>query len=522
MAPRWTAILVLALAVGSAAVAHGADAPAAVAAAATSPPESPRPAASPGPEVPRGALAAFLAAAAAGDYERAADQLDLAQLPRASRANEGARLARQLAAVLERTVSLDLSKVSDEPEGDRDDGLLAKHDQIATIDTPDGPVPILLEREPRAGGAPVWRFAPATVARIPALYAQFGYGPFADFLPEPFTTIRFLGLQLWQWLGFMVLIAVAVGGSWAMVRLLGRVATPLMARRGWNGGLVEHAGGPLTLALIAAAIAAGLPLLALALVVERVLTGGTEALAIVAVTWLGLRLLDVLSNGVQRHFVERRQFGALSMVPLIRRVLKIFIAVIAFVLALQNFGFNITGVAAGLGIGGLAIALAAQKTVENLFGGVTLIADQAVRVGDFCRFGETVGTVEDIGLRSTRVRTVDRTLVTIPNAQFSAMPLENLSRRDRIPIRATLALPPSSTGAHVREVLARLRAMLAEQPKVDASSARARFVRLEPAALDIELFAYVLTADWNEYVERREQIFLAALDVVGDDAKTLK
>ena len=274
--------------------------------------------------------------------------------------------------------------------------------------------------------------------------------------------------------------------------------------------------------LIAVAVtAAGLPFLSLGLAPARMLAGTQQALVIVAFTWTLLRAIDVLAMRAQRRFVQRRQLGPISMVPLGRRVLKIVVASFAVMAALQNFGFNVTGIAAGLGIGGLAVALAAQKTVENLFGGFSLIADQPVRVGDFCRFGDTEGVVEDIGLRSTRVRTLDRTIVTIPNAQFSAMPLENLSRRDRIPVRATLALRVDCGAARVREILVRLRTMLAAQPKVEQESARARFVRLG-AQIEIELFAYVLTSEWNEYLEHREQLFLNALEVVGENVATLK
>jgi len=139
-------------------------------------------------------------------------------------------------------------------------------------------------------------------------------------------------------------------------------------------------------------------------------------------------------------------------------------------------------------------------------------------VGDVCRFGDTVGTVVDIGLRSTRVRTVDRTIITVPNAQFSTLALENLSRRDRIPVRAQLTLPTGTGGDRVRQVITALREAVAAQQKVEASSVRARFVRMGKDALELEVFAYVLTGDWDEFVEIREQIFLRALEVVGAGA----
>ena len=143
------------------------------------------------------------------------------------------------------------------------------------------------------------------------------------------------------------------------------------------------------------------------------------------------------------------------MVPLARRTLKVFVGLLAFLAIFQNLGFNATGILAGLGVGGLAVALAAQKSLENLFGGLSLVADQPVRVGDFCRFGTQQGTVEDIGLRSTRVRTLDRTLVTIPNSDFATMQIENFASRDRMRLATTIGLRYETTPDQVRWLLVR-------------------------------------------------------------------
>lgn len=487
-----------------------------------SPIAEPRPAMPPAPlgtDVPRGAVERFLEACRANDYGRAADALDLRKIPRTARAERGPVLARELEAVLERSVDLDLALLSDSEDGERDDGLPPNRDLLAIVETEAGPVELLLERGTGAD-VPVWRVAADTVTRIPELYAELGYGPFADRLPAPFVTTRFLGVRLWQWVGLVVLGALAVTGAWLATRLVVAVGERLLARAHRDTRMATHAAGPIRLLLAVALGAAGVPFLSLAFTPQRVVLGAGKALVIVAFTWTLLRAIDLMSTRAQRRFVQHRQLAAVSMVPLGRRILKIGVTAFALMAALENFGFNVTGIAAGLGIGGLAIALAAQKTVENLFGGVTLIADQPVRVGDFCRFGDTQGVVEDIGLRSTRIRTLDRTVITVPNATFSAMPLENLSRRDRIPVRGTLSLKAATPADRVREVLERLRAMLAAQPKVDAQTARARFVRLGPT-IEIELFAYVLTTEWNEYLDHRERLFLAALDVAGADATTL-
>ena len=487
--------------------------------ASTPPSTEPAPPRSPlelGPDTPRGAIARFLAAAREGQYARAAEYLNLRQIPRAARARKGPELARELEAVLDRTLWIDLDEVSEPPEGDLNDRLPATLESLGTIETSSGPVEVLLERVPVTGGAPVWKVAASTVSTIPALYEEFGWGPLADVLPAPFFRIRFLQVRLWQWLGLLVLATAAWLVSRLVRGLIVRIARWVLAARGKvDGGLAEHAAGPLRLLVGLAVFALGVPFLYLAVPAYRFVVGVQSALAIVALTWLLLRVIDVVATRFQRQLGEHRHYRAVTSVPLARRTLKVFVAFVAFIAALQNFGFNVTGLLAGLGVGGLAVALAAQKTVENLFGSVSLVADEPVRVGDVCRFGETVGTIEDIGLRSTRVRTMDRTLVTVPNAQFSTMTLENLSRRDRIPVRATVTLPQGTTAAQVRELLAKLREMAIAQPKVDETSARARFVRMAPQALEVELFAYVVTTRWDEFVDVREQILLGVLDVVG-------
>lgn len=480
-----------------------------------------RPPAAPGIDVPRGAVEQFLAACRANDYGRAADFLDLRKIPRAARAERGPLLARELEAVLERNVALDLGGLSGDADGEREDGLAPNRELLAIVETESGPVELLLERGP-GGGTQVWRVSTDTVARIPALYSELGYGPFADLLPAPLVSVRVFGVRLWQGLGLILLVGLAVSLAWLLTRIATRLAAPLVTRAGLDARTTQHATGPLVLLLTVAIASAGLPFLSLALAPQRLVIGVGKALVIVACTWLFLRAIDVMSARAQRRFLQHRQLGAISMIPLGRRVLKITVALLAIVAALQNFGFNVTGLAAGLGIGGLAIALAAQKTVENLFGGVTLIADQPVRVGDFCRFGDTEGVIEDIGLRSTRIRTLDRTVVTVPNAQFSAMALENLSRRDRILVRQTLLLKNEAGAVRVRQILESLRTMLAAQPKVDTETARARLVRIGPQGTEIEVFAYVLTTSFSEFVEHREQILLGALEAMGSAATTVK
>jgi MscS family membrane protein len=203
------------------------------------------------------------------------------------------------------------------------------------------------------------------------------------------------------------------------------------------------------------------------------------------------------------------------MVPVGGKAAKVTLLGLALLAVLQNVGVNITGILAGLGIGGLAVALAAQKTVENVFGGITLILDQPVRVGDFCRFGERVGTVEEIGLRSTRIRTLDRTVVAVPNAEFVTLHLENFTRRDRIWLKTTIGLRYETTPDQLRHVLVEVRAMLYAHPRIDPAPARIRFVGFGAHSLDLEIFAYVQTTSYDEFLAVQEDIYLRIIDIVA-------
>jgi MscS family membrane protein len=150
-----------------------------------------------------------------------------------------------------------------------------------------------------------------------------------------------------------------------------------------------------------------------------------------------------------------------------------------------------------------------------VFGGITLILDQPVRVGDFCRFGERFGTVEEIGLRSTRIRTLDRTVVAVPNAEFVTLHLENFTRRDRIWLKTTIGLRYETTPDQLRHVLVEVRAMLYAHPRIDPAPARIRFVGFGAHSLDLEIFAYVQTTSYDEFLAVQEDIYLRIIDIVA-------
>jgi len=483
------------------------------------PPKSPTPAA-PVDDlergVPRTAAAGYLGACRDGDYERAAEYLDLRRLNPKDRATQGPILARRLKVVIDRTMWIDPETLSDDPEGDTSDGHRARRDRLGTVHTPKGPVDLWLERVPRDDGVPIWMVASTTVAQIPALYKEFGYGWLGELLPAPLFEINFLAVELWQWIGFAILIVIAVLASWGIATLIARLVKPLVVRvrRGMENTLEQLIVGPVRLALAIIIFYAGSRLLALSVPVRDFLNGSAEALVIAALTWLSLRIIDVAALRIEDRLVTRGQAAAVSVLPLGRRTTKAFLVCVAGLALLQNLGFNVNGVLAGFGVGGLAVALAAQETVKNFFGGVALITDQPVRVGDFCRFGDKMGIVEDISIWSTRVRTLDRSLVSIPNGQFAGLQLENFSRRDRMWLNTTIGLHHDTTPEQLRRVLEETGKMLAAHPKILPDSARARFAGFGGASFQIEVSAYLLTPQLGEFLALREEIFLKIIDIV--------
>lgn len=471
---------------------------------------------------PRGAVHGFLSATDGRDYDRAAAYLDLSRLEADEAARQGPILARHLRVVLDQVLPLQPAEFSDEPAGELQDGQPAGRELVGRIETKKGGVTLLLERVPGEDGVPLWKVAAGTASRIPALYQEFGHGPLGEYLPPIFVETRLLEIALWQWITLLCLVPVSillagiliVPGRWLLRVLSARGYAPLALR------IAEEAAGPIRFLIALALFHVARRALGLAVAAHHVLTAVEEVLLVVGVTWLILRVIHVGGASVRRDMEGQRNAATIAVTDLAQRALTLIVVLLGFFSLLEALGVHVTTLIAGLGVGGIALALAAQKTVEHLFGGASLVADQPVQVGDFCRFGSQLGTVEWIGLRSTRVRTLERTLVSIPNGEFASLQIENFSKRDRIWLHSTLRLRYETTAEQLRHVLVRLRELLYSHPMIHPSPARVRLVGLGPDALELEVFAYVRTRDYDEFLAVREDVYLRMLDIVaGSGAK---
>lgn len=224
-----------------------------------------------------------------------------------------------------------------------------------------------------------------------------------------------------------------------------------------------------------------------------------QVLLVWSVAWCLMRLVDLFLSRVESNLDTRRQFASRSMLRMGRRTANATIVVLGILLVLSNWGYNTATLVAGLGVGGIAVALAAQQTIANVFGGVSIIGDHPVRIGEFGKFGDLIGTVEDIGMRSTRIRTLNRTLVSVPNSSFAGYNLENYSVRDKVLFNPTLLIKRTTPEEQVHALMESLRKMLAANQQVEGVPTPVRVTSLTAAALSVEIFCYVRTGNIDEF-----------------------
>lgn len=234
----------------------------------------------------------------------------------------------------------------------------------------------------------------------------------------------------------------------------------------------------------------------------------------VAFYWILTRITRALTRRIGSSLSSRGMYAERSMISLVRRFFEVVIFLLVGLVVLRAFGVDITPALAGVGIGGLALGLGAQKTFENLFGGVSILSDKAIVIGDVCKINNQVGTVEDIGLRSTRLRTGERTVLSIPNGILASSTIENLRLRDKFLCQQVIRLRYDLSPDHIRFVLGEIRELLLKNPKVEDASARARFIRFADYALEIEIYCYILEGDYNTYLETQEALLLSIMDLL--------
>ncbi len=458
-----------------------------------------------GRTAPQDSVFHFLEACHARDYAKALAYLDLRRMPPAQRAKDGPELAMQLEDLLDDT-PFEITTLSRDPDGDQSDGLAPNFERLDTFHVNGQTLDLQLERVALRPGFRVWLVSAASVALIPEAHQTVAESPFEKKLPQKLVTFEVFETPVWRWIA-LVLMAVAL---WMAAGVLSWAAVAAIRR------FVDAPGfrGPVRVLLTVAGFRAAMELASPATLARTFIERGLALIFSVAVAWAAAVAVDLAAERWRRRLDPRTQAVSYSVLPLGERVLKLGLFLIAILGVVSGWGFNISAILAGLGVGGLAVALAAQKTIENLFGGISVIGDRPVLVGDECRFGGRTGTVMHIGLRSTRIRTADRTIISVPNSQFSSMELENISGRDKIWFHPTLNLRRDSTSDQLGAVLAAFNKILAGHPKLEIGKLPVRFIGVGPYSLDVEVAAYVTTSDGEEFLAIQQELLLKLLQAV--------
>lgn len=456
---------------------------------------------------PRASMRRFYDLCAAGEYQEASQYLDVAEPAKL----DTALLARHLKVVLDRELTIKIDDLSPRSLGATNDKLPPGVEEIGQIRGD----PVRLVRRQATDG-PRWIFSRATVEHVEAWYGRLKNAWLLDYLPERLLALGWHELAWWQWIAlpsfFLAAWAFARGGG-ALVR---RSFVPKTSRL---SPILTRVGGSVRLVFALVALEAYLPYAELNTPAQSFVERGLHAGFLVAFFGFVLGAIDLAGDRFLDSDRARENSAARSVVPLAAKASKIAVIIIAVIAALSELGYQVTSLVAGLGIGGIALALAAQKTVENLFGSVSIGVDQPFRVGDFVKVDDLRGTVESIGLRSTRIRTLDRTLVTIPNGKLADQRIESFAERDRLHFTATIAIALDAKAAQVRAIGEKIEARLRDEKTLHVPSLLVKVAKIADTGIEIAIDAFFVTTD-TELASIRQELLLAFLEIVeGEGAR---
>lgn len=466
-----------------------------------------------GRDTPRHALMGFLKRGDSDDYETAARYLQ----PIPGQHTDLSERARELHA-LQGRLKGNIALLSDDPNGTLDPGLRPGQVRAGTLVVGSETADFILIKVDDPDSGKIWLISKDTVAQIPKLYAALqreAPSVASRIVPASLTARQLLGMSLAQWAAWFLSIPLSLLLAGVVVFLLslpGRVQSRLRqlpSRPIWETRHFLPLKGIIAILLhMAFVYLIGPPIL------YRVYYFRLMAVLLVACfVWLTSTITD-RSFEIALNRARTQHKGGESILILLKRLTRVGLLIIAVLVTLSLFGVDVRTTLAGLGIGGIAIVLAAQKTLENLIGGISLLMDKAVQVGDFCRIGDQLGTVEDIGLRSLKLRTLGQNLLVVPNGSLAQMEFQNMTRRSKLLISQTFSLRIESQAWQLRFVLDRVQNMLNQHPGIERDNCRVRVTSFVGAAFQLELFAYGTTGDMAQFSAIQQDVILKIAEIV--------
>jgi MscS family membrane protein len=468
---------------------------------------------------PHGTVLGFLRAAEEKDFVKAAKFLDGKRSP-----EQATELIVQLKFLMDQGLSTNIEDISRSPSGDVEDEMRLTREKIGTVKTPDGEMDVLLDLVRRPGEPPIWLFSQETLSRVPETYSSEQHTNYEDYFPGWTRHIRIFSVPLWRWVAICIALFFVFGAARAITRALLWLLPKVLRKR--FSPTVESSvialrapffclmGGIMNRAVAKYAITA----------LGRHYWSVVGTIVIwVSAAWLLVQITDIVISLVRQRLLLRMQVERATFVSLLGRVFKILVGLVLVLVLLTQAGVNVSALIAGLGIGGVALALAAQKTLSDLFGGLSIVMRGAVRVGDFCEIAGITGTVEDIGTSSLSLRTLGRSMVSIPNSKVAEANLDNYSLRDQFWLRQAFTLRFDTPSGVLKTVLEKIEQLLLSHPEIDKTSARARLINLTASGPQIEVFAYFRRpgADWAVFLEEQEKLLLKMIRIIEDAGSSL-
>lgn len=463
-----------------------------------------------GRDTPRHTVQGFISALSENDYLLASNYLNL------TKADNPATIVRQFKQALDAggRFQPDL-QINNLPEGNLTDQLPPSQERVGNITINDKSVPLVLERVVSDKGEQYWQFSTETLNSIPDVLENTEPTLISRYTIEGLEDKKLFGYQLTD-----LVAAVALTFSsfvltyvfvWLWYHLL-RVVYPRL--RGDSLPIPDKVILPLAVVIMALMLSEVMVYAGVSVTLREPVNRFTEIASWLATTWLLLRIIDVIFTRAVNLSYKKNYTERVSILGLLRKVVKALLLIFAVIVIFGNLGFDLTTGIAALGVGGLALALGAQKTIENLVGSVVVVADSPVRIGDYCKFGTYEGTVIDIGIRSSRVRTLNRTVVTVPNGDFSSMQIENFTSRDMFHFLHNLYIKRSADIDVVFKMVTDLDTFLNEHELTNQEWNQATISELRQDCYVIQLRAYVSCADVIEFYGKQNTLLVDILTLV--------
>ena len=466
-----------------------------------------------GRDTPRSSFIGFLRATEQFDYASAVQFMDMRNLPHAARRVDAEELARQLDFIIQRGMKINVDQLSSKVTGQVVDGLPDYRDELGRLIGDAGEQVLYMQKVPGLDDNFIWKVSNASIALVPELYDYFSYPAWIEYFRENLPSdSSFLGVELFKWVIVLGMIGILLPAFWIIGYILSR--------------LISKPGAPLFVP-IRSFLTRPVPFLAIGLIsgsLLRELGLGARAqelaesrtLVTLIVVWLIFSLIDLARAKRRERFIAEGREDAHILGRPLAHALKLLTLLGASLVWLSNSGVEISALLAGLGVGGVALALALQKPIEDLLGAVSLYSQQPMQTGDLCKYGDILGSIEEIGLRTTRIRTLSDTLVSVPNCIIAHGAIENFSKREKMLYHPDLPLRFDTTLEQMQSVIDGIDAVARAHIKVIEKSVRVRFIQFSSNALIIRARVYVDESDFSAYLEVVSELNMSIMKVVED------